>query len=1184
GLYLNHLSWIKSGAIGYVSQNTLSLIYPEGFFNFKDVSLNQGENLFHAISTDSSGNVSPTSEEISVIYDTSLMPDLETTPDDIFIYPPYPIAGEDVVINITVLNKGQVDVRDVDVDIYLWDSSGNLGLLKSDRIPYISSDSGEVIGASWNSADRLGINTVIAVIDPQDKIQEFNETNNFAMKEMVVTGAEGISMTTTLNSDRYQVSQDVNIHINLKNSGMEKGVTVMTTIEDENGNIVASLSPINTSLPYASRRDFDLLWNTGFTYAGLYRVHSILKDASGIMTENIVPFTILPDINIDASIVTDKTNYRSRENVSVSVNIKNNGKNYIVPDLLMRLNITDQNSNILFTEDRRLTNLIPDATNMINSIWNTGIIPPGVYNVFVDIYINNQLISTKTTSFTIDPSVTITGSITAIPSVVIFGNTFRIDYEVQNSGNINISTLPVKIIVIDPESQAVMNSGENIIDLQINGSRTGQFIFSTQGYGLKTYIVILQYSYLGNTKNVASTSFTVKDGVPPMVNIISPVSGSYFNSKFDLVATATDNASGVDGVEYQIDGGVWKLLPVSDASSGRYSTTWAPVLADEGTHTINFRATDKAGNTSLPVSTTVKIEVIFGTIAAQPNPVYQGRDENFTYTITSSAHENITNLTVKVLVIDQDTQQVKQTFDTIADIPMNTTITGNFISSTLNLSPKTYLAILQVSTVTMPEPKTLASTTFEVKPSLELTKKIPDVTNLLVWVNDGCEEDRGQNTEHRSQKSEGNDNEDDDKCIRRDLLERILKEAAESYFIVFDKKDFQNELRNPYYIDILILGDHHPLEDHYPEELREKVYSGTGIISFLWLRHGEDEDEDGDGKKVGDSVFGVRYKGEIAGDTHTITTVQSPITADGLINAKGKAYRVEARNGAAIAGWIKETDDRKQKSEHKIQKAEVRIQKSDDEDDETQEHPAIVLNDYGKGRAVYLAFDLGLTLNDANYNQLAAIMKNAIAYIHKPLDTTAFHPNQVVPVELRIKSLGSAFDLKITETYPAEIKLYDPVTGNWITENPWIMNIRLEPDEAVTILYYALAPDKAGTYALKTEVGYMDNGQYNFYQNIETDILVGKDSAAAVNDIIIALNALSLTGKDKGKINDAIKHMEKVQNRPVANAEDMEKNIHDIWKAVDSLLSITSADISSIRLMMDSLLEAWEGRWYFNYH
>jgi hypothetical protein len=54
--------------------------------------------------------------------------------------------------------------------------------------------------------------------------------------------------------------------------------------------------------------------------------------------------------------------------------------------------------------------------------------------------------------------------------------------------------------------------------------------------------------------------------------------------------------------------------------------------------------------------------------------------------------------------------------------------------------------------------------------------------------------------------------------------------------------------------------------------------------------------------------------------------------------------------------------------------------------------------------------------------------------------------------------------------------------------------------------------------------------------------------------------------------------MESVQRRTVVTGRDIQRNIDDTMEAIDSLLSITSADISEIRLMMDVLLEVYLGK------
>jgi len=98
----------------------------------------------------------------------------------------------------------------------------------------------------------------------------------------------------------------------------------------------------------------------------------------------------------------------------------------------------------------------------------------------------------------------------------------------------------------------------------------------------------------GNTSQVGSTSFTVvapqsKDTTPPQVS--ATVSGTKnpdgtYDGQATVTVLATDSESGVASVEYQID----------DQSFAAYTN---PVVVNQpGAHSVQFRATDKAGNTS----------------------------------------------------------------------------------------------------------------------------------------------------------------------------------------------------------------------------------------------------------------------------------------------------------------------------------------------------------------------------------------------------------------------------------------------------------------------------------------------------------------------------------------------------------------------------------------------------------
>ncbi len=135
------------------------------------------------------------------------------------------------------------------------------------------------------------------------------------------------------------------------------------------------------------------------------------------------------------------------------------------------------------------------------------------------------------------------------------------------------------------------------------------------------------------------------------------------------------------------------------------------------------------------------------------------------------------------------------------------------------------------------------------------------------------------------------------------------------------------------------------------------------------------------------------------------------------------------------------------------------------------------------------------------------------------------------------------------------------------------------------IRYYALVPDAAGIYVIETQVGFTAQGTVipPYESNIE--ITVEKDAAALTADIITALNALSVSKKDRAMVQDAIKWLQQVQHGQHGhhgNKEDLDQDIHAILKAVDALVQIESSDITQIRLMLDGLLRVEEGRYYFS--
>ncbi len=673
--------------------------------------------------------------------------------------------------------------------------------------------------------------------------------------------------------------------------------------------------------------EYDFNWNTSNIYAGSYRIKAELMQNEVILAKAVSDFQILPDIDIESHIFTDKNTYVSNEMVRISSFIKNNGVNYILNPIHGRIIVLDSQNAILYSEEIEIGDVYPGQFYSYDANWNTDRHPEGIYTVKLEI------------------------------------------------------------------------SGPN-----------------------------------------------------------------------DYSATSEEHV---------------EILGSSQTGEG-----------------------------------------ILGSITAEPELVKKGGDVTLLYTITNRGNEDITGLAVRVLVVNPTTQAVEQTLETAVDLPRGTTVTGSFVASTSGLSPDAYLAILQVSTPEIAEPKTLAGDTFEVKaPTAEVTKAVVDVKNVLVWLNYPWQSGRD--------------------CPDVALIENALRDAGVNYHIVYGKKDFQGELRNPLYTDYMIMGDHHPLEDHYAASLKEKVFSGRGFISSMFNRHNLDAD-----------VFGVKFTGYLNHGDYPVELMESDISSEYDFETRGRALRVEAIDPVENIGWIVKTTRK-----------------------DTETHPALIQRSYGMGNVLFYAFDLGLSTGD--YERFESLVVNSLNYIHSARDSEgAFHPYQLVPVEVRLKSLGEALDVRVKETYPPEFSLFDPETKQWIMENPWVVDIHLGAEEIKSIHFYALTPDMTGTFTLTSTVGYVEDGTYNHILDSDVELSVQSIDEMTV-EVLDALNSLSVPVEEQALVLDAGMHIQNTRSRAILTTADIDENITDILQAVDSLLDVTSADASEIVLMLNGLLEAWEGRWYF---
>ncbi|WP_199724611.1 Ig-like domain-containing protein, partial [Corallococcus sp. AB011P] len=141
----------------------------------------------------------------------------------------------------------------------------------------------------------------------------------------------------------------------------------------------------------------------------------------------------------------------------------------------------------------------------------------------------------------------------------------------------------------------------------------------------------------GNTSTTATTNFTV-DLTAPTVEISTPGDGDVIGTS---TVTVTGTATGATSVTLTYNGTDYGPIPVDGSGNWSYQL---PVSLPEGSITVTAVATDAAGNTSTPDSTTFTVDLTVPTVAIS-NPLTGTSVNTGTVTVTGTT-TNATSVTL----------------------------------------------------------------------------------------------------------------------------------------------------------------------------------------------------------------------------------------------------------------------------------------------------------------------------------------------------------------------------------------------------------------------------------------------------------------------------------------------------------------------------------------------------------
>src|SRR5207245_1229050 len=230
-------------------------------------------------------------------------------------------------------------------------------------------------------------------------------------------------------------------------------------------------------------------------------------------------------------------------------------------------------------------------------------------------YGGTTVVVTGQTSYSLDTKALADGSQTlTLTAVDLAGNTK------EAAVTFNVDNTPPTAVLTGPQGGAFLKGGATASFVATDTNvATATLTIGTQSFDVKSYTsqaidttaladgaYTMTLSVTDQAGNAASSSVSVTiDNTAPAVTISAPASNANLRGTATISWTATD--TNLDTVSIAIDGEARDL-------SGTTSYSWDTHTVGDGTHTIQVKATDKAGNArTVSVNvTTDKVSVATG--------------------------------------------------------------------------------------------------------------------------------------------------------------------------------------------------------------------------------------------------------------------------------------------------------------------------------------------------------------------------------------------------------------------------------------------------------------------------------------------------------------------------------------------------------------------------------------------
>lgn len=596
-----HLRWSASGRLLASQYDSAVLLQPPGWFCSDRIDLRPGLNRFDAVGSDAAGNRSLPADSMSLNLSGIALPDFAIDATGIFFVPAAPVPGQQATALFTLHNRGAAAAAATLVQATLTAPDGSQRELSPASSGALAAGAQQSLSLNLGALAQTGVYRLRLDVDPQQQINEADESNNRAEASLAVSTASDPLLALSAGSSVFAPGQTVRGEALVSNPGTRFSGSLRLGVVDAAGATVADLGQVAiTALDFAASLRQPLEWSPGASLAGDYRLRARLLRADGsAVAERDAAFRIARVAQVELGTAVLPALAAPGDVVELSTSLHFAAGNGLLAEAQLSTTLLDAAGMPVWSADESLGALQPGYRLLRRQNWSAT--AAGDYRLVARLHGSGYDYSAESVLAVrnADPVVRLHGSLALQPTATVAaGMPAQLNYLAGNDGSTALAGVELRLqLYASPEQPPLLQRYETL-DLAAAAQHLGSIALDTLPLQLGSHVATLDARLPGDAagswRPLARQGFAVVDALAPRITLLTPATQQWHGAVVPLSARISDDHSGVASADARIGDGPWQ--PLSLGADGRYSFHFAHL--GDGEHEVTLRAIDRWGNTT----------------------------------------------------------------------------------------------------------------------------------------------------------------------------------------------------------------------------------------------------------------------------------------------------------------------------------------------------------------------------------------------------------------------------------------------------------------------------------------------------------------------------------------------------------------------------------------------------------